>query len=224
MDYTTELFNLSSRLFLFLVSFRRKVRKGFRVEEPEARAQLEEIFEEQEREARRDPRLDALYEKARYPLVILADEVLLHSDWEFAPDWERNLLEEKFFGTNIGGDKIFQLAAELRQDEVELASLLYTALSLGVSGRYRENPQKLAEVKSRLYRQMSEYLADVQSKITPDAYHVVARTARRLSPAVTLGRILIVALGVVVLYWVVTRLLWGQAVGDIRKAVDLIRM
>jgi type IV/VI secretion system ImpK/VasF family protein len=223
MDFTTDLFKLSSRLFLFLVSFRRKVRKGFRVEEPETRKQLEEIFDEQERAARLDPRLDSLYEKARYPLVILADEVLLHSDWDQAPQWEQNLLEEKYFGTNIGGDKIFALASELRPDEVELASILYTAISLGVAGRYREKPEKLAEVKTRLYRQMSEYLAETGGRVTPDAYQVVAREARRLSPAVTLGRILIVAVGVLFFYVVISRVTWSAVVGKVDEVVMKIK-
>ena len=35
-DYTTELFRLASPLFLFLVSFRRKVQKGYAASESAA--------------------------------------------------------------------------------------------------------------------------------------------------------------------------------------------
>ena len=49
--------------------------------------------------SRKDPRLDALYQKAKYPLVILADEIILNSDWQHSTIWEQNLLEQKYFNT-----------------------------------------------------------------------------------------------------------------------------
>src|SRR4029079_7902973 len=154
-DYTTELFRLASPLFLFLVSFRRKVQKGYPVSEAMVQGDLEELFAKMDRKVRNDPRLEALYEKAKYPLVVLADEILLSSGWEHADSWQRDhLLEERYFKTNIGGDKIFQLASELRYEEVEMASILFTAISLGVRGTFHRKPEKLAEVRTKLYRQM----------------------------------------------------------------------
>ena len=67
------LFELVSDLFLFLVTFRRKVRKGIYVDLSEVRSRLEAIFAEQEAKARSDPSLSAQYEKAKYPLAVLAD-------------------------------------------------------------------------------------------------------------------------------------------------------
>ena len=220
-DYTTELFRLASPLFLFLVSFRRKVQKGYPVSESMVTGDLEEIFARMDRKVRNDPRLEALYEKAKYPLVVLADEVLLHSGWEHAESWQRgHLLEERYFGTNIGGDKIFNLASELRYEEVEMASILFTAISLGVRGTFYRKPEKLAEIRSKLYRQMSEYLADAQRQLTPEAYHVTPREARRISPAVTLARVAIVGVGLLVLYWVVALAVWSGAVSDLRGIVS----
>jgi type IV/VI secretion system ImpK/VasF family protein len=219
-DYSTELFRLASPLFLFLVSFRRKVQKKFPVSESMVQQDLEEILAKMDRKVRNDPRLEALYEKAKYPLVVLADEVLLHSGWEHADSWQRNhLLEERLFGTNIGGDKIFNLASELRYDEVEMAAILFTAISLGVRGTYHRKPEKLAEIRSKLYRQMSEYLADAQPQLTPDAYHVTPKDARRLSPAVTLARVALVCAGLFLFYWVASWLVWSGAVSDLREIV-----
>jgi type IV/VI secretion system ImpK/VasF family protein len=220
-DYSTELFRLASPLFLFLVSFRRKVQKGFPVSEAMVLQDLEELLAKMDRKVRNDPRLEALYEKAKYPLVVLADEVLLHSGWEHADSWQRShLLEERLFGTNIGGDKIFSLASELRYEEVEMATILFTAISLGVRGTYHRKPEKLAEIRSKLYRQMSEYLADAQHQLTPDAYHVTPKDARRLSPAVTLARVAMVCAGLFLFYWVASWLLWSGAVSDLREIVD----
>ncbi len=218
-DYRTELFRLASPLFLYLVSFRRKVKRGFHVDESEARQELERIFTDMDMRARRDPRLDALYEKARYPLVILADEVLLNSGWDNAASWEKDVLEERYFNTNIGGDKLFHIADELRHDEVELAVILYTAVCLGVKGRYHRQPEKLEEMRSRLYRQLGEYLGDVQNVLTPDAYHVSPKPAQRLSVGVAMTRVAIAAVVLLVSYWIANWAIWTSAVADLREIV-----
>lgn len=218
MDSTTELFRLSSKFFLFLTAFRRKVRKGVRVDLREASDRLDELFAEQARAARQDPRLDALYEKARYPLMVLADEVMLHSGWDHAAEWEGRLLEQKHFGTNIGGEKYFTIAKDLRPEEVELAAILYTGLVLGFRGKYRERPEKLSEVKTRLYRQNAEYLAALGDKITPGAYHVLPTAAQKLSPLINLYRVLIVTFGIVVLYYILAFILWGSSMRELRAA------
>lgn len=218
-DYTTRLFQLASPLFLYLVSFRRKLSKGHQVSESMVAQDIDLIFAQMERDARDDPRLDALYGKAKYPLVVLTDEVLLSCDWDQAAGWQQHLLEERLYQTNIGGDKIFQIASELRYEDVELASILFTVISLGVRGTYHLKPEKLAEVRAKLYRQLSEYLADTQHQVTPGAYYVNPKSATKISPAVTLVRILIVVVGVVVLYWLVTRGLWLGLVSDLRSVV-----
>lgn len=220
MDSTTDLFRACSRLFLFLSSFRQKVRRGIRLEPDAVAADLEEIFEEQGRAVRSDPRLDALYEKARYPLVVVADEILLHSGWDHSVEWEQRIFEEKYFKTNIGGDQFFSIAKELKPDDVELAAIIFTGLALGFRGKYRERPEKAVEIKKSVYRILSEYLADVGEKITPEAYHVTAVPARKLSPAVTLARVAIVGAGILVLYWAITWLMWAQSVNELKTLVQ----
>ena len=219
-DYTTKLFQLASPLFLYLVSFRRKVGKGYQVGLDMVRGNVDQLFALLERESRDDPRVEALYAKAKYPLVVLTDEVLLNSEWEHAQAWQRDhLLEERLFQTNIGGDKIFQIASELRYEDVEMAAILFSVIALGVRGTFHHKPEKLAEVKAKLYRQLSEYLAETKGQITPGAYHVLAQGLKRVSPAVTLMRIGIVGLGIVILYWIVTRGLWLGLVSELRGVV-----
>ena len=218
-DDTAELFRVTSPLFLFLTAFRRRVRKGLRVDLRDVSDRLDEIFAEQARRAREDPRLEALYEKARYPLVVLADEVLLHSGWEHAPQWEGQLLEQKFFGTNIGGEKYFSMANELDPArDTELAAILSTGIALGFGGKYRERPEKLGEARKRLYRMNAEWIATLGEKLTPDAYQVLPQPARKLSPLLNLYRVLIVAFGVLVLYYILAFVLWGTAMGELRQA------
>lgn len=217
LDYRTELFRLASPLFLYLVTFRRKVVKGYQPEEAEVQRDLEKIFTDMDLRSRKDPRLDALYQKAKYPLVILADEILLNSDWAHAGTWERDPLEQKHFNTNIGGDKVFMIAEELRHDEDELAAILYTAVSLGVKGRYHRKPEKLQEIKSKLYRQLGEYLGDVQDIVTPEAYNFAPSSSSRLSIGVALTHIAI-AVGVLVFFYFVANLaMWGNVVSTLKE-------
>jgi type IV/VI secretion system ImpK/VasF family protein len=219
---TTDLYKVCSRLFLFLSSFRQKVRRNVRLEPDAVAADLEEIFDDQARAVRSDARLDALYEKARYPLVVLADEILLHSGWDHAAEWEQRLFEEKYFKTNIGGDQFFSIAKDLNSNDVELAAIIFTGLALGFRGKYRERPEKAIETKSRVYRLLAEYLADVGEKITPEAYHVTAAPARKLSPAVTLARVAIVGVGILLLYYAITWLMWARSVDELRTVVQAI--
>jgi type IV/VI secretion system ImpK/VasF family protein len=221
-DYVTEIFRLTSGLFLFLTSFRRKVRKGVQIELSEASNRLDEILAAMAREAREDPKLDALYEKVRYPLVVLADEILLHTGWEHADQWNSHLLEERLFGSNIGGEKYFTIANEIRSEDTELAAILYTGIALGFRGKYRERPEKLAEVRQRLYRLNAEYVATFGDKITPAAYHVDPTPARRLSPLINLYRVLIVAFGILVLYYALTFALWSSSLSELRAAARAI--
>jgi type IV/VI secretion system ImpK/VasF family protein len=222
VDSTTDLFSICSRLFLFLSSFRQKIRRGVLQDPDTVDRDLEEIFRAQAQAVRSDPRLDALYEKARYPLVVLADEILLHSGWEHAAEWEQRIIEEKYFRTNIGGDQYFSLAKELRPDDVEMAAIIFTGLALGFRGKYRERPEKIDDIKKRVYRLLSEYLADVGDKITPDAYYVTAAPARKLSPAVTLARVAIVGVGLLVLYYAITWLTWARSVDDLRTVAQTL--
>jgi type IV/VI secretion system ImpK/VasF family protein len=220
MDYTTELFKVAAREFLFLSAFRQKVRKGVRVDIEDAAADLEEIFREQASAVRNDPRLQALYDQARYPLVVLADEILIHSGWEFSREWQDRIFEEKYFRSNIGGDQYFAIAKELKPEDVELASIVYAGLALGFRGKYRERPEKLAEVRKSTYRLLSEYLASQSDKVTPEAYAVMATAGKRLNPVVTLGRVAIVSFSVLIGFWLLTFLSWASLVGQIKAVAE----
>jgi len=212
------LFELASDLFLFLVTFRRKVRKGIYVDLSEVKIRLESIFAEQEAKARSDPSLSALYEKAKYPLAVLADEVVLTCDWEHASAWEAQTLEERYFGTRIAGNQFFVLVDELRDDEAEMAQILYTCLCLGFRGRYREDAQELQTLRNRLYRQIPAYVASRDQKLCPEAYCVTEGKAVELRPLINLARVAIVCVVFIIMYLVASDYFLRQ-VTDVLSAV-----
>lgn len=221
IDYTTKLYQLASPLFLYLVSFRRKVRKGFDVSESMVEQDLREIFGQMEHSVKNDMRLEAFYKEALYPLVVLADEVLLHSEWRHRDSWrEHHLLEKEKFKSNIGGDEIFEIASKLKHEQVELAAILFTALSLGTYDNKRE---QLPEVRAKLYRQLTEYLVEVKpDNLTPLAYRVEERDAARFSRGFTLLHVMAFGLGLIGLYWIAARLSWNALLGDLRNLVEQV--
>ena len=144
----------------------------------------------------------------------------MNSDWQHSSSWEQNLLEQKYFNTNIGGDKVFMIAEEIMHDEQELATILYTAVSIGVKGRYHLRPEKLQEIKSKLYRQLGEYLGDVQNVLTPDAYNFAASPSVRLSMGVALSHIAIALVGLVFLYVVANIGMWAGVVSTLQRLTE----
>jgi hypothetical protein len=77
-------------------------------------------------------------------------------------------------------------------------------------------------VRKNTYRLLSEYLASQSDKITPEAYTVMASAGKRLNPVVTLGRVAIISFGVLVMYYLLTFLLWGSLMSEIRTAARAI--
>jgi type IV/VI secretion system ImpK/VasF family protein len=178
---------------------------------------LREIFHQQKQASSINPRLEDLYERAKYPLVALVDEVLLTSGWKYASAWESDLLETKIFGTAIAGEKFFKMANELEETDSDLALIFYICLCLGFKGPYSEDDEALQDLKFRLYKMLPEYMASLPSQLTPEAYHVVPKQARKLSPVINLARVAIVCIGFCVIYVIVNQILWHETVDLIHK-------
>lgn len=222
-DYTTQLLRLVTPLFLYLVAFRRKVRRGFDVPHQEAIEELDLIFRQISHEAREDPRLEVLYEKARPSLVVLADEVLISREtgWSFADIHKREtLLEMKYFNTNVGGDEFFRAVEDLRAGDEELAAIMFIALALGVRGTIHGDESRLREAREKLYRELTEYLSGDGQKLTPEAYNVSQKPMEMMSPAVTLGVMISAGVGIMLVYLFGSWIAWHDVVSEIRTVVQ----
>ena len=193
---------VASDLFLFLVTFRRQVRKGLTPDPGQVRQQLLDILEEQQRRARDDANLEKLYEKARYPLVVTADEILINSNWTYSAQWEDEILEYDYYKTRIAGEQFFSMIEDLGDAEEELAEVFYICLCLGFVGRYKNDAEELRRLKRRLYRMVPGRIRDDEKRLTPDAYYVAEGTTDIIKPLVNLGRILIICGTIFVIIWV----------------------
>ena len=200
--YSAKLLELATPLLLTLTSFRRAVRQNVNVDHSTFREELIRVFETMDRESTLDPALEALYREAKYPLAVLADDIVLHSGWAHATEWAKvSLLESKFFGSNVGGEVLFERATELRPDQVELATIIYVAICLGVEGQYHDRPGELEEIKTKLFRLAKEGIQFNSDRLTPGAYRYgPGRVRPNRRWATHLGAVLIgLILGLV--YW-----------------------
>ena len=89
-----------------------------------------------------------------YAMTAIADEVFLNMDWNGKRYWEENMLETKFFGSQIAGDEIFnridKVISEKEPLGTEKAEIYLDMLSLGFKGKFRGIDEETTEIN--MYR------------------------------------------------------------------------
>ena len=211
----TRLADICADLFLFLTTFRRTV--GQVETDPEwTRKRLMELFDAQAMVASADLDMQRLYDKARYPLVALADEIALNTDWPGRDDWEEDLLEHQYFGTSVAGEEFYKKLKEVGPDEDQLAEIYFLCLSLGFKGRFRNRPEERREIQQQLYARLPHRIAKKSETLCPSAYeYSVERDMTRL-PALTAARVAIVLAGAIVLAYLASDIVTRSIVSDTR--------
>ena len=185
---------------------------------------LVELLEQQQRVAiQLGGEYWTLYEEARYVMVALADEILLHSDWEGRYAWNFNLLEERFFQSHIAGDLFFDklnaLMAHRDQGKIELAKIYLMALALGFQGRYRggDNEGVLHAQRRRLYSyifQSDLLLERKDSELFPDAHKNVLSGNAGLKKLPPVRKWALRLLVVMFVSWGIQQILWRWPLTD----------
>ncbi|NBX53533.1 MAG: DotU family type IV/VI secretion system protein [Betaproteobacteria bacterium] len=95
--------------------------------------------------------------QARYLKAVLADEILLNSDWAGREHWRHELLETKLFKSSHAGEEFFrqidQLLSNREPSQRALARLYLYVISLGFQGQYRgtDDMSMLARYRSDLF-------------------------------------------------------------------------
>ena len=184
-----------SKLFLFLTTFRRNA-KTAEVDPDWFRRSLIDLIDELEAGVQREPDLKRAWESAKYPVVALADEIALNTEWNGQDDWEEDLIEQHYFGTAIAGEEFFVRLKEVGPDEEQVAEIYFLALSLGFKGRYRSRPEEREEMKQRLYRSLPDRLRSKTEPLCPGIEEATVEKPMVLMPAVGTLRILALLVGV----------------------------
>lgn len=169
---------------------------------PEGAAQelsrhMQSLLEIQTLQARRDStRFDAEnLADARYLKAVLADEILLNTDWAGRERWTAHLFESTLFRTNVAGDLVFQRIEQLLSDREpsrrSIARLYLFALAVGFQGRFRgvDAAQRLRGYREELYEFVYQRRADLGGRdrvLAPAAYsNILSHVAPRKLPTVS---------------------------------------
>ncbi len=189
-----KLYEITRDLFTYLAAFRWKVEAGVRPTLEEIQKDLLDLFQEQEALVRANPTLSAGYEQVRYALVVFADEVILSSELDNALDWDAMLLEQRFFRTQVGGDRFFRPIEDHEITDPQVALIYHTCIVMGFKGRYDRDDEDLAYFKKQLQEILAPPSDDAQGLLCPEAYAVRTIKQSRSLPAIWKWQYLIVGL------------------------------
>lgn len=110
---------------------------------------------------------------AKYALCATLDDLVLNTPWGSRSIWTTRSLVGTFFSETWGGDRFFDLLAQLRKDpgvNVDLLELLFCCIALGFEGRFRVDPRggaQLPVLREELYRSIRGVRGDFERELSP---------------------------------------------------------
>ena len=92
---------------------------------------------------------DADIEEALFAVVALADEVLIAADWLGRSEWQRRLLQRRYFGLTNAGVAFYTRLEALGTQQLAVREVYFLCLGLGFAGRYGydRNQKALTDIK-----------------------------------------------------------------------------
>lgn len=172
----------------------------------------------------------ALFEEAQLIMAALADDLFIHEvTWAGSADWRRHPIEAQLFGTSNAGNLVFDRIDALldKRDsaKIELASINLYALRLNFQGRYRGTGQ---EAVLETYRQrLFAFIANRQPQLEEPDYRPFVEAYLATSDTVErrglphIGRWLFAISGFVILYLLVSHVIWSASIAEVTRIIDL---
>lgn len=112
-------------------------------------AQLDALIAEARRNAHDAGHLDADVEQALFALAAWADEILIAANWPGAAQWQRSLLQRRYFNISNAGIAFFERLETLGPQQLPVREVYYLCLGMGFAGRYGydRNQKALTDIK-----------------------------------------------------------------------------
>lgn len=119
------------------------------------------------------------YKEAQFIMAALADEIFLHMEWSGKDYWEKNLLEDRLYGTHNAGqlffDRIDEFLSNRDVSRADLAILYLMTLGLGFKGKFRnqDDQGRLAYYRRELYifaYHKDPTLFELGTRLCPEVY------------------------------------------------------
>jgi type VI secretion system protein ImpK len=218
---------LCEPLFRKICLLNRLGRKGGgSVDYDSLRLEIEELFSQARQVSQEDAELRLQWQKLEMPLIFFVDSMISESGLAVAPTWNRNRIayEKKELA---GDEKFFDELDETLKDPSDEATqrllVFYTCIGLGFMGWYGGQPEylrgKMLDISQRIRSAME---TDKSARICPEAYQNVDIRDLVQAPALRLGGIAIVFVGLCLLVLVVEIYLFRAASLSLTDALSAI--
>ncbi|HTN67408.1 MAG TPA: DotU family type IV/VI secretion system protein [Burkholderiaceae bacterium] len=112
-------------------------------------AQLDPLIADARNKARDAGFTDANIEAAWFAVAAWVDESLLALDWHDTIEWQRRLLQKRYFNTASAGVEFFSRLESLNVGQLAVREVYYLCLAMGFAGRYGydRNQKALEDIK-----------------------------------------------------------------------------
>jgi type VI secretion system protein ImpK len=132
---------------------------------------------------------------SKYALCATIDDIVLNTPWGSRSVWTTRSMVGSLFSETWGGDRFFDLLAQLKKDpgvNVDLLELLYYCMSLGFEGRFRiasRGASELSVLREDVYRLIRAARGEFERGISPHWRGVAAarKLLRGIVPAWVVG-------------------------------------
>jgi type VI secretion system protein ImpK len=110
---------------------------------------------------------------AKYVLCALLDDLVLNTPWGSRSVWSTKSMVGTFFTETWGGDRFFDLMAQLKKDpavNIDMLELVYFCVALGFEGKYRVQPRGASELtilREDLYRVIRTNRGEFERELAP---------------------------------------------------------
>ncbi len=221
-----NLIHLCEPAFEYVCKVNRIARNSGQIDYHQLRADLLDLLDKIEKEASRNSRLKALYERVKMPLIFFIDSTIVKSGVNCAEEWEENRLAFDH-GYLSGDEDFFDMMEELEADPSEEASeclaIYFTSIGLGFTGFYEDKTEFLKKKMDKVSTRIRKYIeSDPNARISPECYEHTDRSDLVEPPGSKLMGILIAFAGLFIVVFISILILFDQAVGDLNRAVNTV--
>jgi type VI secretion system protein ImpK len=207
-------------LFLFAVSLRRKIRRDLPIAYEDVKREVLALFNQIEAQAATKGVTDR-WNRAKVVLVYLLDEIASLEAWSGRDQWNNQCLEVEYLGhtERMRGEWFYteEYDHAMETGDLELIEIVYLCMCLGFEGRYRDQAAPLQNHIDNLFSRLPLLYHDPQrdDKMFPDAYKVDL-TAHDPRAPIRIVTVSAVFAGIIVFYFVVTKMMYSAFVYDLR--------
>lgn len=215
-----QLGDICSKTFLFLTSFRQRA-DSTDMSAEEAALALQAVWREEEAEARHSADLYTSYERAKYLLVVCADELMRTAPgWSGAALWPSQ--ETVMFGTSIGGERFFELMEDPAYRQPEMSEVFFQCLALGFQGTHAGDGKTLTDIRRKLRYSLQDVPKDLSERLTPGAYAETQDDDLTAMPVASSLRLFVVLLGIVMTLGLLAKVAYATSVSRLIDKTDAI--